>query len=74
MEPTQEELAEATLRFSKELVNRKEVLKLIEEHDANCLETIKHFSSAHQTIIGNRITDAFSELKKDIKKLKIENQ
>lgn len=70
---TQEELDQASAKRSNaQYVNKKDVMVILEEENTACFNTLKHFNSVHQTIIGDRLTEVFTQMKKRIKELKIQ--
>lgn len=55
----------------KTLIKKEDVILLIEKQFDSIRESMVNRSKEHQTIIGDFITVVESELKNDIKKLKV---
>lgn len=69
-EPTQAELDEQ--RRKTYLINRELALEIIKQHFQDTHDSLKNRSTYDQTICGNLITCLESEIKKDLKALKME--
>ena len=68
--PTQAELDEQ--RRKTYLINRDDVLSIIKQHFQEVHDSLKIRSTYDQTILGGCITCLESEIKKDLKALKME--